>query len=264
MKISEIIDYMNELAPPGYAEDWDNVGLMIGSRNNKADKILICLDVNSKVIKEAIDNKVDLIISHHPFLFAKLNRIDFDTLKGEHIATLIKHNISVFSAHTNLDFAANGVNDTLAETIGLTKCDNLKPYIPEGYDCDLGMGKIGELPEKMNFDDFVASVKRNLYIENLRIIGIKPDKIKSAAIFCGSFDGDLNSVKRQKVDVLITGDIKYHTALDACEMGLCILDVGHFASERLIVNKLKSILERRFNNIELICSRMENDPFIYA
>lgn len=264
MNIGEILSYINRVAPTEYAEKWDNVGLMIGSRGQKVSRILICLDVTSKVIREALDIKAELIVSHHPFLFSKVNRIDLDTLKGEQIAILIKNDISIISAHTNLDFAVGGVNDTLAEVLGLTGCRQLKSYIPEGCDYDIGMGKVGEIPLEVTFEDLVKMIKNNLAIDNLRIIGKQPDKVKHVAVFCGSFDGDLNSVKKQNVDVLITGDMKYHIAQDACEMGLCIIDVGHFASEYVIVERLRSILSKQFEGIELVCSCMEKDPFIYA
>lgn len=264
MNAGEILDYINELAPWKYAEHWDNVGLMVGSRSIEITKILICLDVTSKVIEEAITKKANMIISHHPFVFSKLNNIDLDSLKGEQIATLIKNDICVTSAHTNLDVAVGGVNDTLAEIVGVTNCKILKSYVPQGFDVDMGLGKVGELPSRLCFEEFISIVKRNLNIDKLRLIGTPPKTVKNVAVFCGSFDGDLYTVKSHEVDVLITGDIKYHTALDAKEMGLCILDVGHYATEHIIVKKLKNFLESRFDNIEVICSTMENDPFIYA
>lgn len=264
MNVGEILNYINELAPWKYAEEWDNVGLMLGSRTCEVKKIMICMDVTSKVIGEAIDVAANLIVSHHPFLFSKLNSVDLDTMKGKQISILIKNDISVISAHTNLDVAVGGVNDTLAEAIGLTNCVILKSYIPDSYDVDMGLGKVGELSARLCFEEFIIMVKKNLDIDNLRIIGEQSKIVKKVAVFCGSFDVDLDIIKRHDVDVLITGDMKYHTALDAREMGLCILDVGHFASEHLIVNKLKKALENRFSNIEIVCSTLEKYPFIFA
>lgn len=264
MNVGEILNYINELAPWKYAEDWDNVGLMVGSRSKEITKVLTCLDVTSKIINEAIDQGANLIVSHHPILFSKLKTVDLDTMKGEQIATLIKNDISVVSAHTNLDVAVGGVNDTLAEAIGLTNCGILKSYIPEGFDVDIGMGKVGELVSRLGFEEFINIVKRNLYIDKLRLIGTQPKSVKKVAVFCGSFDVELDTIKTHDVDVLITGDMKYHTALDAREMGLCILDVGHFASEHLIVNKLKILLENKLRDIKVICSALEQDPFIFT
>jgi dinuclear metal center YbgI/SA1388 family protein len=264
MNVEEVLDYINELAPWKYAEEWDNVGLMLGSRTNQVKKLMLCMDVTSQVIDEAMDQEANLIVSHHPFLFSKLNTVDLDTMKGQQISTLIKNDINVISAHTNLDVAVGGVNDTLAEAVGLTNCGILKSYIPEGFDVNMGMGKVGELPARLCFEEFICIVKKNLDIVSLRLIGVQPKTIKKVAVFCGSFDVDLDIIKRHEVDVLITGDMKYHTALDAREMGLCILDVGHYASEHLILNKFKKLLENRFDNLEVICSTLEKDPFIFS
>jgi len=264
MNVGDVLNFINELAPWKYAEQWDNVGLMVGSRTSIVKKILLCMDVTSKVIDEAISQKADLIVSHHPFLFSKLNRVDLDTMKGLQISTLIKNDICVISAHTNLDVAVGGVNDTLAMILGLTNCEILKSYIPEGCNFDMGIGKVGELTSQLSFEEFIITVKKNLHIDNFRLIGVKPTDVKKVAVFCGSFDDDLDSVKRHNVDILVTGDIKYHTALDAREMGLCILDVGHFASEHIIVNKLEDIFKNRFENIEITCSTLEVDPFIFS
>lgn len=264
VNVGEVLDYINKVAPWGYAEEWDNVGLMVGSRSYPVKKVLTCLDVTNGVIEEAIRQKADLVVSHHPFLFSKLNRMDFDTLKGRQIYELIKNNICVVSAHTNLDVAEGGVNDTLAGALGLSNCDILKSYIPNKFDIDLGLGKVGELPSPLDFKDFILKIKKGLQISNVRIIGSQPQKVKKAGVFCGSFDGDLYSVKSRNVDVLVTGDIKYHTALDAAEMGLCIVDVGHFGSEYLIVKKLYELLTERFKEIEVNCSKVERDPFIFA
>ncbi|WP_024834000.1 Nif3-like dinuclear metal center hexameric protein [Ruminiclostridium josui] len=264
MNVGDIINYLNEIAPWQYAEEWDSVGLMVGSRNSNVSKILLCMDVTSDVISEAVENGAQMILSHHPFIFSKLKAIDMENFKGEQIVKLIKSNVTVVSAHTNLDTAPGGVNDTLAETLHLINCHNLKPYIPKGSNCDLGMGKIGELLDYKSFDDFVKDIKKNLGIENLRIIGKKPEKVKNIGVFCGSFDGDLENLKSRKVDVLVTGDIKYHTALDAAQMGLCIVDAGHFATERIILHKLKDTLNKRFKELDIICSKVEIDPFTFA
>ncbi len=264
MRVGELLNFINELAPWAYAETWDNVGLMVGSRQNGVKQVLLCMDVTSKVIREAIDCGAELIISHHPFLFAKLGKLDFDTIKGQQIQTLVAKNISVISAHTNLDVAAGGVNDTLAETIGLKGLRNLKPYVPQGYERDLGLGRTGFLENETDFNDFINNVKKSLNITNLRVIGTHPDKVKNVAVFCGSFDVELDYLRSLGQDVLITGDLKYHTALDARELGLCIADVGHFASEHVILSKLQKLLEDKFASIEVICSKMESDPFIFA
>lgn len=264
MNVGDFLSYINTVAPWEYAEDWDNVGLMLGSRGTEVKKILLCMDVTAKVVNEAAQEGVDLIVSHHPFIFSKLKNIDLDTMKGQQISLLIKNEISVISAHTNLDVAREGVNHMLAETLELTECRKLKSYIPEGLAIDLGLGKIGKLDPMLSFSEFVGHVKQKLRISNLRIIGPQPETVENVAVFCGSFDDELDIIKSKNADVLVTGDIKYHTALDAREMGLCIVDAGHFSTERIILNKLKTVLTERFHGVEVICSSEEKDPFIFA
>jgi len=264
MTVGEILEYINELAPWEYAESWDNVGLMLGSRQSRVNRILLSMDVTSKVIKEAVDCGAELIVSHHPFFFGKLNRLDFDTMKGRQVQTLVTRNISVISAHTNLDVAAGGVNDTLAETLGLVDLKPLKAYSPPGSNMELGLGKVGALELETEFNSFLTSVKTGLNIGSLRIIGAQPEKVQKVGVFCGSFDVELEYLKGLGLDAVITGDIKYHTASDAREMGICILDVGHFSSEHVILEELRKKLSGRFEAVEVVCSKMESDPFIFA
>ena len=130
-RISDIIRYMEELAPANLAEDYDNVGLLIGNRGSKVNRILVCLDVSSKVVDEAVEKNVDLIVSHHPVIFKGIKRINEDDAKGSIIYKLIKNNIGVYSAHTNLDVAHGGVNNYLSSLLGLTEIRNLVGYKSE-------------------------------------------------------------------------------------------------------------------------------------
>ena len=264
MKVGEILEYISELAPWGLAEEWDNVGLMVGSREHEVKKVMISLDVTRQTIEAAINSRSNLIISHHPFIFSKLKVIDLDGEKGELIGLLIKNDISIISAHTNLDVAIGGLNDTLAEIIGLNEAVPLKEYIPVGYSENYGLGKLGRLRSEMSGSSFIKHVKNALNVETIRIVGLVPDRISKAAVFCGSFDVDLGLLKKSGADVLITGDVKYHDALDAREMGLCIIDAGHFATERIIVEKLAKTLQDRFSALEIQCNTLETDPFVFA
>lgn len=264
MKLGQLLNCINEFAPWRYAEEWDNVGLMLGSRSQEVNKVLLCLDVNSEVVAEAVKQGVNLIISHHPFIFSKLKLLDFDTIQGSLIEKLIKKDIGVISAHTNLDVADGGVNDALAAAIGLSNTKQLKSYVPTGYEVDMGLGKVGELKPETSFVDFIASLKKNLNLQSLRIIGPQPKLVSKVAVFCGSYDNDFAAVKAQGTDVLVTGDVKYHNAFEAREMGLCIVDVGHFASEHIVLDKLKAALDEKLDGIEVICSKVEKDPFFFA
>ncbi|HOM03833.1 MAG TPA: Nif3-like dinuclear metal center hexameric protein [Acetivibrio sp.] len=366
IKAREIIKYMEELAPNSLAEDYDNVGLLVGSRESIVERILVCLDVTSKIVDEAIAKKADLIVSHHPVIFKGLKRINEDDPKGSIIYRLIKNSIGVYSAHTNLDVACGGVNDYLSSVLGLTKIANLKDYRAEklykivvfvphesvdsvrdamsragaGWignysDCSFmtagtgtfrplegtnpyigttgnlekvdeyrletivsqkdlkkaieamvkahpyeevaydiypleikgrqyGMGNVGALDIPKSLEEFVAVVKEKLGVKNVRVIGGINREIKKVAVFCGSFDREVMEAAKSKADVLVTGDVKYHDAVDMLEMEMCVIDAGHFNTERIIADRLFELIKENFPQIEVMKSNMEEDPFKFC
>lgn len=265
IKVSDLHEYFEEKAPAALAEDWDNVGLLIGNMEREINKALICLDVTSEVVNEAIKLNMDIIISHHPFIFKGIKSINDDTPKGKLIHKLIQKSISVYCVHTNLDVADDGVNDQLAKKIELKSLENLNMYKTDKVSGRVyGLGKYGELKKEMDLSEFLSFVKNKLNVKNLRVIGDIHGKIKTVAVFCGSFDEDYTGLLKAKVDILLTGDIKYHTATDMKEMDLCVIDAGHFYTERIIVPALTKQLNKAFPQIEFIGSLVEVDPFKFT
>lgn len=361
----EITQFLDSIAPPGLAEDYDNVGLMVGDPSQQIKRIMVCMDVTQAVASEAAKKKVDLIVSHHPLIFKALKKISTHDVKGKIIYELIKNNISVYAAHTNLDIAREGVNDCLAERLGLVALENLKdyrqeklyklvvfvppesidgvrdalteagagwignyssctfmtpgtgtfkpldgtnpyigsvgklekveeirletvvphdrlqsvvqamldahPYEEVAYDIysldlersALGLGRVGMLERTVTLEEFARSVKERLGAGSVRVISHDTCKpIKRVGVFCGSFDGGLTALKAKHVDVLVTGDVKYHTAVDALEMGLSLIDAGHFPTEKVIIDSLIKRLSEKFQAINVIGSETEHDPFI--
>jgi len=247
----DIIAYFEETAPAGLAEEWDNTGFLVGSKNDKVKKIMLCLDVTSESLQEAINKKVDLIINHHPVLFRGIKKVVEGIGNGSLLQRLIKNNINVFAAHTNLDHAENGVNARLAGIIGL------KDFNVAGK----GPGRIGFLDKTMSLEVFAEHVKKSLGAPAVRIIGESKKGIRTVAVFSGSFDDDIEDIVKTGADVLVTGDVKYHTARDAVEAGLCIIDAGHFYTERVILKPLMEALRLRFPEAEIFCFEDEKDPF---
>jgi dinuclear metal center YbgI/SA1388 family protein len=250
----EIIRFMEKTAPVELAEEWDNVGLLVGTRDSFIKKIMLCLDITTASVREAVIKKVDMIITHHPVIFKDLKSLTEDGTKGRLLYELVRNNISVYSAHTNLDFAEAGVNDRLAEVLGLGGLETLGK----------GPGKTGFLPDKKNLNDYIEMVKAALNVPFVRVAGKTGDTgktVNKAAVFSGSFDDDLEALKNSEVDVLVTGDLKYHTALDAVEAGLCIIDAGHFNTEKIILPFLAVSLTSNFPGVEVFCFDKEEDPF---
>lgn len=262
------MNFLEETAPVQLAEEWDNVGLLLGGREQEIGRILLCLDVTAPVVEEAIRLKVDLILSHHPLIFKGIKRIDEDHFKGSLITRLIRNNISVYSAHTNLDAALDGVNRVLADRIGLKHPRNLKDYkaIRDVFPRDtrhgaFGMGLVGDVPKPVFLEEFIQAVKQALDTPFVRVIGNRASEIRQAAVFCGSFDDDLQILAAKKADVLVTGDVKYHTAVDAVAMELCLIDAGHFHTEKVVLPELEKRICGKLPSLEVFSNKVEADPF---
>lgn len=252
-KVSDIARFIEELAPPELAEDWDNVGLLIGSQTQDVVRVMVCLDATMDTVDEAIQKKVDLLVTHHPVMFKGIKLINENDTRSRILMKLIRNNISVYSAHTNLDVAVEGVNEQLANIIGLSDIDDISDGRP-------GLGKVGWLSETMSFEDFIYMVKVQLEIPYIRVIGYEKDEIRKVAVFCGSFDENWGAIISEAPDVLLTGDIKYHTALEAFEKNICVIDAGHFATEKIIIPVIVKKLQEKFSEIEVIRSYNEKDP----
>ena len=233
VKCSDIINIMEEYANPNLAEDWDNVGLMVGDENRTISKILVALDIDDKIIDEAIEKKCDMIITHHPFIFKGIKSIKASDTLGNRIIKLIKNNICVFSAHTNLDIAINGTSDTFAKLLNLEKISNLF----EKDNSLVGLGRVGQLEETMPFSELIESVKNILKLKNLVVCGDLDTPVKKIGI-CPGAGGEVDFMLQaisEGCDVYITGDIKYHNSQVANDLGLCLIDATHYASEAIIV-----------------------------
>ena len=253
--VKNVYDHLNELADVRLAEKWDNVGLMLGNYNKEVRKVLVCLDVTTKVVKEAIDKKIDLIVSHHPLIFKPLKKLDFtEDFKSNIIRNLIKNDISVISFHTNLDSATLGLNDHLAKLLNL---NDIKVLFEHNIDNTAGLGRIGRLKTPLNIEDFIKYLKDKLTLNTVSaVIGNKKD-ISVVALLGGS-GADFIYTLPEEVDVYLTGDVGYHAALDAIEMKRNIIDIGHFA-ESLV----KDLLLNYIAKLEVIVekSNVEESPF---
>jgi len=232
-KCKDIVKFIEEFAPVELAEDWDNVGLMVGNFDSEVGKVLVALDVNDDVIDEALDKNVDMIVTHHPFIFGGLKNINSRTALGRRAIKLIKNDISVYSAHTNLDISKNGTNDTLAGILGLKKIEVLLP----SDDNDNGLGRVGELDFGVRFIDFANSLKKKLNLKNIVVSGNKNNIVKKIGLCTGSCSGKeyMLAARNMGCDAYVTGDLKYHEAQFANDLDLCVADVSHYGSEVIIV-----------------------------
>lgn len=365
-KLSDIVGIINKIAPPSLAEDWDNVGLQVGDPSSGIERIMVALDPCPEAVDSAIKSSCQLLLTHHPLIFKPLKRISTTDETGRLIHQAIASRLAIVSLHTNYDVAQNGVNDLLAEALGVTCCrplnishreellkltvfvpvshhdtltDSLLPFswLSGNYsDCSFtvsgqgtfkplegaspyigkvgerecvdesrfemlirksdlqpalkamrkahpyeepafdiipllnegpqsGIGRIGVLESSPLLKDFAESVKKSLGTASLRIVGNPERRISKLALCGGSGTSLLRDAAREGADLFLTGDIKYHDAREAQALGLSMIDAGHFATERLMIEglsiQMEKELKRRNLEIEVLRCTVESDPF---
>ena len=233
--VNDLVELLEELMPSNLAEDWDNVGLMVGRKGKTVKRILLALDLSKEVVEQAIAQKIDMIITHHPAIFKKLKRVVDNDWQQDLLLTLMENGIAVYSAQTNLDCVSTGVNDVLAKLLKLDDADIL--------DDSNGLGRIGCV-EKMTLTDYAQFVKTALKADYV-IVGDAGKQVHKVAV-CGGAGSDLIDLALAKgADTLVTGDVKYHSAQQAVFSGLNIIDAGHQPTELPVLDKLADRLSMR-------------------
>lgn len=261
-KVIDISKEIEDFAPKFLKEDYDNVGLMVGDNQKEVKKVLLSLDCTNEVIKEAIELNCDLIINHHPLLFKRPSTIVKGDLVGEKIITLIKEDIALYSCHTNLDSTKNGINETIVNILGFNSSKIIEPNDSSEYK-DCGIGRIIELEKEMTISEIINLVKEKLNIKNMRIVR-GSEKVKILAIINGSGQDFFYKAKSLGADCIITGDTTYHFASDFKEMGISILDPGHFPTEYIVFLKTLEFLKDKFKDVEFIASKQSKDPYEFV
>ncbi|MGG7176505.1 Nif3-like dinuclear metal center hexameric protein [Clostridium paraputrificum] len=259
IKVKDIIKEMEVLAPPFLKEDFDNVGLMVGERGKDVKKVLLALDCTKDVIEEGKNNGVDMIITHHPLIFRKPSKIVREDLQGWKIIELIKNDISLYSSHTNLDSAKDGINQEIVKLLGFSNSRIIEPSKVIGYE-KAGLGRIVKLDEYVSVESIINLIKEKLGINNLRAV-IAAEKVSKIAIINGSGQDFFSKAVRMGADCIITGDTSYHFASDYKEMGITILDPGHFPTEWIVFLEVMKRIEDKFPDIEFIHSKVSVDPY---
>ncbi len=242
LRVQDAFDFLEKLAPTSLAEEWDPVGLQVGSLKEELHGVLVSLDVTETALWEAVEHDCNLLVTHHPLFFKPLKRLDDRTPVSRCARLAAQMGVNVVSFHTNLDATERGLNDQLARRLGLK---GLKPLLPsrDPRRPRAGLGRIGKTP-KSNLGKFVAGVGKRLGLEHLRFVGNPKHPVERVAVMTGSGAGYFNEAKAAGADVLVTGDVKYHPALDALAEGIALIDIGHFAGEIGMVPWLAAELRR--------------------
>lgn len=266
MIVKEFENIIGEEIPLILKEDFDNVGLMIGEENMAINKVMVSLDCTLEVIEEAIENNCNLIFTHHPLIFRKPNVITDRSLLGKKIIKIIKNNIAVYSAHTNLDSVENGINDALVEILGFKNSKILSiNKAGKNIGVNAGIGRIVDIEEGIYFTKLLKIIKDKLNLNSIRFSGDENKVIKKIAIINGSGQSFFDQCKTKNVDAIISGDTTYHYVSDFKEEGINIIDIGHFSSEWIAFIKTSENLEKKLvnrgYNIEFVYSKKIKDPY---
>ncbi len=251
--VSDVLEFIEKIAPSHLAEEWDNVGLLCGRKEQAVHKILVALDPFYSVCQEAVDIGADLIITHHPIIFGTgLSAINDETQTGRCLLLLSENKISAINAHTNLDIAPGGVNDILAATLGL---NDIKLVSPTGT--PYGLLRSGFVAEQ-SLSDFLSKVKTALGCEGLRYIDAGKS-VRQVAVGGGSCADCMYEAAAAGCDTFVTADIKYNQFRNAHELGINLIDAGHFHTENPTMPVLAEKLQKQFPDIQVVFSKNHHD-----
>ena len=255
MKAYEIAQLIEKEAPQELAYSWDNVGILCGDGKKEVKKALLTLDTNENTVDEAIQNKCDMIISHHPILLGGIKRIDYSSADGRMLRKLIKNDITVFAAHTNMDTAEHGINDALALLLGIKDAE-----IIEKNGEKTGLGRYGKLIHAATLREFAELVKKKLGTPHVRTAGDLGKTVITAAVASGSCAELIPAAHALGCNVIVTADMKYHNMIAAAESGIAVIDAGHYPTEIIVMDIFEKIL--RQTNIITVKSK-NTDIFTY-
>jgi dinuclear metal center YbgI/SA1388 family protein len=256
--LREICEFLEAFAPLQLAEDWDNVGLLVGDAQQPIERVMTCLTVTPASVAEAVDQRADLIVTHHPLPFRPLKRLTTQQTPSRMLLQLIRASVAVYSPHTAFDSAADGINQQLAAGLGLT---DVKPLVAFGDSMPgWGSGRHGHLTRPVRLSELVLALKRFLAIDGLHVVGDLNRTVQHPAVACGAAGEFLAPAADAGCDVLVTGETAFHTCLEAEARDVALLLPGHFASERFALEKLAERLAHQFPTLTVWASRKEQDP----
>jgi dinuclear metal center YbgI/SA1388 family protein len=258
MKCSEIIEHLEQLSPPSFAEEWDNVGLLAGRRDKEVQRIYIALDATDEVVDDAVRCGADMLLTHHPLIFRPMKKITDDDFIGRRIVRLLQADISYYAMHTNFDIM--GMADAAADDMKLENREVLSVTYEDEISRE-GIGRTGILPRKMTLMECAEYVKGVFRIPAVRVYGDEDTEITRVAVCPGSGKSVLEDAVKLKAEVLITGDIDHHEALDAMAQGLSIIDAGHYGIEKIFIPYMQDYIRRELPVLQIFAAR-EKQPYM--
>ncbi len=259
--LKDVLELLEELVPSRLAEPWDNPGLQVGSYAQVIRKVFLALDPTLRSLRAAYRRDAQLLFTHHPLILKPLSKLDISAYPGEVILEAVKEKISVVSAHTNLDVAKGGINDILSGLLDLRDVEVLREM--DGED-GVGLGRIGDLDEPSPLSVVVERVRKILGSINVNIGGKTDNRIRRLAVVGGSGGSLVSLASSRGADLLLTGDVSYHHALEAEFVGIALMDAGHFFTEKAAFRVFGKNLGKRFVaegwEVDLEVDEDETDP----
>ncbi|MBQ4528848.1 MAG: Nif3-like dinuclear metal center hexameric protein [Clostridia bacterium] len=258
--VNDLYTIINEYAPFCLAEEWDNVGILVGRGDKVIKKLLVTLDVDEYVVKEAQNLGCDAILSHHPLMFRGIKHLTDSTPDERTLRALVISDISLVSAHTNLDSVRGGLNDFLSDKLEML---NTKIIEPKGRynSVEYGFGRIGNLKNSVTFSEMLKKVCEILNINAVRYTGDLNRKISKIAVNCGGGADIMYECISLGADLFLTGDVKYNPFRDANDSQMAIIDAGHYETEYVVSELFKNLINEKCPDIEVLCSK-ENKPVV--
>jgi dinuclear metal center YbgI/SA1388 family protein len=256
-KVRDIVKVIEEFAPLGIQESWDNSGLCIGSPDAPVSSVLLGLDCTPELVEEAVSCGADMIVTHHPLIFSGLKKISPDDQVGEAVIKAIRAGISIYAAHTNADKVLAGVSGAMASRLGL---ENVTILDEDGE--GTGLGVVGDLPEPLTAAEAAALVKERFGLKAMRSSRPVEGRISRVAMCGGSGGSLIPAARRSGAQLYISGDISYHNFFTP--EGFMIMDIGHYESEIEIVDILFSLLRKNFPTFAVrITQNIYSNPIFY-
>lgn len=248
MKCSEIISVLERLAPPSCACDWDNVGLLVGRRDKEVHRIRIALDADDAVVRQAVEEGADMLLTHHPMIFKPLKKINDDDFISRRVLALAASDISYYAMHTNFDGAPGCMADLAADRLGLAKRQVLEP-MGELDGKPYGIGMVGELESPMTLQALALRVKEAFRLPFAAVYGDPEMKeIRRVALCPGSGGSMIALAKAAGAEAYVTGDIGHHEGIDSVAEGMAVIDGGHYGLEHIFIDFMAEYLERELGD----------------
>jgi len=260
--LEQVTSALECIAPLRLAADWDVVGLLVGTRRNRIDRVMTCLTLTPDVAGEAVRERADLVVAHHPLPFRPVARVTDETPAGRVLLDVIGGGIAVWSSHTAWDSAAGGINDQLA---AVARLEHVTPIEPDPLHPLAGFGRTGLPPSGWTVGDLARhlrspAVATHLGVGGVQVAGDPQRPAGRVGVVCGSGGDSLTALRRAGCATLLTGEIRLHSALDAVAQGIAVIAMGHHASERFSMEVLTGRLAEALPGLHCWASRDETEP----